>query len=217
VLQNARHSQRLFTLLAVALDLKIENGSSYSNSTGKRETLLEISYPDICNKLNDAVRRGLPPTGISPGDEPRGLARALDLPSSVHAPRGKPPRGWRANLNSCSDEHRAEPPLLKRPLASVQNVTKPQQPTALLRELAFVYASYYRKFSVPALKVGTRALLIGLTGHGESFSGGTNCSPPIAIKHEAPVRAEGRHPVSKMNALFEEYVGSVDHTRIGGH
>jgi len=59
LLQNAAIRKRLVHMLAVALDLKIETGQ-VTELDWQRETLLEILIRIFCNKLIDAVRRGMP-------------------------------------------------------------------------------------------------------------------------------------------------------------
>ncbi|WP_335727781.1 5-methylcytosine restriction system specificity protein McrC [Rhizobium gallicum] len=57
--QNAAIRKRLVHMLAVALDLKIDLGV-VTDLAWQRETLLEILIRIFCNKLTEALRKGMP-------------------------------------------------------------------------------------------------------------------------------------------------------------
>ena len=57
--QNAAIRKRLIHMLAVALNLKLDLGS-ITELAWQRETLLEILIRIFCDKLTEAVRKGMP-------------------------------------------------------------------------------------------------------------------------------------------------------------
>lgn len=91
VLQNAVIRKRLVHMLAVALDLKIETGQ-VTELDWQRETLLEILIRIFCNKLTDAVRRGMPRRYICQEDDFAALRGALDLPRQFTRHAANPSR-----------------------------------------------------------------------------------------------------------------------------
>jgi 5-methylcytosine-specific restriction enzyme subunit McrC len=66
--QNAAIRKRLIHMLAVALNLKIDLGS-ITDLAWQRETLLEILIRIFCDKLTEAVRKGMPRRYIEQEDD----------------------------------------------------------------------------------------------------------------------------------------------------
>jgi len=71
--------KRLVHMLAVALDLKIETGRM-TDLNWQRETLLEILIRIFCNKLTEAVRRGMPRRYTFHEDDLPTLRGSLNIP-----------------------------------------------------------------------------------------------------------------------------------------
>ena len=66
-------------MLAVALDLRIETGR-ITELDWQRETLLEIFIRVFCDKLTEAVRRGMPRRYLGHEDDLSALRGTLDVP-----------------------------------------------------------------------------------------------------------------------------------------
>ena len=76
--QNAAIRKRLIHMLAVALNLKLDLGS-VTDLAWQRETLLEILIRIFCDKLTEAVRKGMPRRYIENADDLPALRGTLDV------------------------------------------------------------------------------------------------------------------------------------------
>ena len=76
--QNAAIRKRLIHMLAVALSLKLDLGS-ITELAWQRETLLEILIRIFCDKLTEAVRKGMPRRYAEQEDDLSALRGRLDV------------------------------------------------------------------------------------------------------------------------------------------
>src|SRR5690606_32583684 len=148
--QNAAIRKRLVHMLAVALDLKIELGR-ITQLDWQRETLLEILIRIFCDKLTEAVRRGMPRRYLGHEDDLSALRGTLDVPRQFTRHAANPGR-----LACRFDELSQDIALNRIMKAAVLHLSKMSRSAAnqqRLRELAFVYADI-SDVPVPALKWG---------------------------------------------------------------
>jgi len=204
VLQNAAIRKRLVHMLAVALDLKIETGQ-VTELDWQRETLLEILIRIFCNKLTDAVRRGMPRRYIAQEDDLAALRGALDLPRQFTRHAANPSR-LACKFDELSDDI-ALNRIMKATIAHLSKMSRNHSNQQRLRELAFVYADI-TEVSVPALKWDevvidrTNRAWRELFGMAQLF---------LRNRYQTTSAGSGRGTalLFEMNALFEEYVGRL--------
>ena len=204
VLQNAAIRKRLVHMLAVALDLKIETGQ-VTELDWQRETLLEILIRIFCNKLTDAVRRGMPRRYIGQEDDLAALRGALDLPRQFTRHAANPSR-LACKFDELSDDI-ALNRIMKATIAYLFRMSRSASNQQRLRELAFVYADI-TEVSVPALKWDevvidrTNRAWRELFGMAQLF---------LRNRYQTTSAGSGRGTalLFEMNALFEEYVGRL--------
>lgn len=82
--QNAAIRKRLVHMLAVALDLNIEIGR-ITDLDWQRDPLLEILIRIFCDKLTEAIRRGMPRRYLDHEDDLSALRGTLDVPRQFYS------------------------------------------------------------------------------------------------------------------------------------
>lgn len=202
--QNALIRKRLIHMLAVAIDLKIDVGT-LAELDWQKETLLEILIRIFCEKLTEAVRKGMPRRYIEQEDDLTALRGRLNVTRQF----------TRLAVNSsklaCRFDVLSEDTLLNRIMkAAVSHLARVVRSAAnqqRLRELAFVYADV-TDISASAIRWGDvvvdrtnrawQELLslarLFLTQRYQTTTGGAG---------------EGTALLFEMNTLFEEYVGRM--------
>lgn len=209
--QNAAIRKRLIHMLAVALNLKLDLGS-VTDLAWQRETLLEILIRIFCDKLTEAVRKGMPRRYIEHADDLPALRGTLDVVRQFtrHAVN--------ASRLACRFDLLSEDMALNRIMkAAVLSLSRTSRSTAnqqRLRELAFVYAdiadidpSALRWDDVVIDRTNRRwqELLsmarLFLEGRYQTTTGGAG---------------RGTALLFEMNTLFEEYVGRLISRALAG-
>jgi 5-methylcytosine-specific restriction enzyme subunit McrC len=196
--------KRLVHMLAVALDLKIETGRM-TDLDWQHETLLEILIRIFCDKLTEAVRRGMPRRYILHEDDLSALRGTLDLPRQFTRHLVNPSR------LACRFDEFSEDIALNRIIkATIDHLSRmSHNPANLqrLRELAFVYADV-TVVPVPALRWGevvidrTNRAWQDLFGMAQLF---------LRNRYQTTSTGSGRGTalLFEMNTLFEEYIGRL--------
>lgn len=135
--QNAEIRKRLVHMLAVALNLKIDVGS-VARLAWQRETLLEILIGIFCDKLTEAVRKGMPRQYVEYEDDLSALRGRLDAVRQFTRHAVNPSR------LACRFDVLSEDTELNRIMKScVRHLYRMSRSAAnqqRLRELAFVYS-----------------------------------------------------------------------------
>ncbi|MBC2802393.1 McrC family protein [Rhizobium ruizarguesonis] len=196
--------KRLVHMLAVAWDMKIESGR-VSELDWQQETLLEILIRIFCDKLTEAVRRGIPRRYINHEDDLSALRGTLDVSRQFTRHAVNPSR-----LACRFDELSTDIALnriMKATLVHLSRLSRSTFNLQRLRELGFVYADI-STIAVPALQWDE--VVINRTNRGwqdlvkiarmflrnqfQTTSAGAN---------------QGTALLFEMNTLFEEYVGRL--------
>lgn len=203
-LQNAASRKCLIHMLAVALNLKLDPGS-ITNLAWQRETLLEILIRIFCDKLTEAVRKGMPRRYLEEEDDLPALRGRLNLARQFTRHAVNPSRlACRFDVLS---EDTALNRIMKATVAHLSQMSRSLANQQRLRELAFVYADI-TEISPPALRWDEVVIdrtnrpwqdLLGmarlfLQGRYQTTTGGAG---------------QGTALLFEMNTLFEEYVGRL--------
>ena len=196
--------KRLVHMLAVALDLKIETGR-LTDLDWQRDTLLEILIRIFCDKLTEAVRRGLPRRYIGHEDDLPRLRGALDVPRQFTRHAANPGR-----LACRFDELSRDIALnriMKAAIARLSRMSRNPANQQRLRELAFVYADI-ATVPVPALDWG--AVVIDRTNRPwQDLFGLAALFLRSRYQTTSSGAGQGTALLFEMNALFEEYIGRL--------
>jgi len=202
--QNAAIRKHLVHMLAVALDLKIDLGV-ITDLAWQRETLLEILIRIFCDKLTEALRKGMPRRYITCEDDLPTLRGQLDITRQFTRHAVNPSRlACRFDLLS------EDTPLNRIMKAAVLRLARLSRRAAnqqRLRELAFVYADIT---DVPVSALRWDQLVIDRTNRSwqELFA---MARLFLQDRYQTTTGGTGRGTAMlfEMNALFEEYVGRL--------
>jgi len=209
--QNAAIRRRLVHMLAVALDLKIDLGS-ITDLAWQRETLLEILIRIFCDKLTEAVRKGMPRRYIGQEDDLRALRGGLDAARQFTRHAANP------SLLACRfddlSENTALNQIMKAAVAHLSKTSRSSSNQQRLRELTFVYAEIaevqpaalqWHEVVVDRTNRMWQELLgmarLFLRGRYQTTTGGA---------------AQGTALLFEMSTLFEEYVGRLISRALAG-
>lgn len=202
--EKAAIRKRLVHMLAVALNLKIETGR-ITELDWQRETLLEILIRIFCDKLTEAVRRGMPRRYVGQEDDLTALRGTLDLPRQFTRHAANPGR-LACRFDELSEDI-ALNHIMKAAVGHVSRMSRSAANLQRLRELAFVYADI-TEVPTPALNWGqvvidrTNRAWQELFGMAQLF---------LRNRHQTTSSGSGQGTalLFEMNALFEEYVGRL--------
>jgi 5-methylcytosine-specific restriction enzyme subunit McrC len=196
--------KRLVHMLGVALDLKIETGR-LTDLDWQSETLLEILIRIFCDKLTDAVRRGMPRRYTQHEGDLPALRGTLDIPRQFTRHIANPGR------LACRYDELSEDIALNRIMkATIGHLARMSRNVAnvqRLRELAFVYADV-TEVSVSALRWDD--VVIDRTNRAwrELFN-----IAQLFLRNRYQTTSTGSGQGSallfEMNALFEDYIGRL--------
>ncbi len=196
--------KRLVHMLAVALDIRIETGR-LSELDWQHETLLEILIRIFCEKLTEAVRRGMPRRYVGDEDDLPALRGTLDVPRQFTRHAVNPSR-----LACRFDELSTDIALnriMKAALAHVTKLSRSFSNLQRLREMAFVYADV-STVPVPALRWGE--VVIDRTNRGwQDLVGMARMFLRNQFQTTSAGAGQGTALLFEMNTLFEEYVGRL--------
>lgn len=202
--QNALIRKRLIHMLAIALDLKIDLGA-VTDITWQRETLLEILIRIFCEKLTEALRKGMPRQYIACEEDLSTLRGQLDINRQFTSHAVNPSR-----LACRFDVLSQDTPLNRTMKAAVTHLARFSRRPAnqqRLRELAFVYADI-TETTVSALSWDQ--IVIDRTNRSwqELF-----VMAQLFLQNRYQTTTEGRGQgtamLFEMNSLFEQYIGRL--------
>lgn len=202
--QNAAIRKRLVHMLAVALNLKIDMGR-ITDLGWQRDTLLEILIRIFCDKLTEAVRRGMPRRYLGHEDDLSALRGTLDVPRQFtrHAAN---PGSLACRFDELSQDI-ALNHIMKAAVLHLFRISKSAVNQQRLRELAFVYAEI-SDVPVPALRWGE--VIIDRTNRAwQDLLGMAQLFLRNQYQTTSSGSGQGTALLFEMNALFEEYVGRL--------
>ena len=203
--------KRLVHMLAVALDLKIETGRM-TDLDWQRETLLEILIRIFCDKLTEAVRRGMPRRYTFHEDDLPTLRGSLDIPRQFTRHLANPGR-LACRYDELSEDI-ALNRIMKATIGHLARMSRNAANVQRLRELAFLYADV-ADLSIPALR--WEDVVIDRTNRAwrELFS-----MAQLFLRNRYQTTSAGSGQGSallfEMNALFEEYIGRLVSRALAG-
>lgn len=209
--QNAAIRKRLIHMLAVALNLKLDLGS-ITELAWQRETLLEILIRIFCDKLTEAVRKGMPRNYVEQEDDLSALRGRLDLARQFTQHAVNPSRlACRFDVLS---EDTSLNRIMKAAVSHLSRLSRSSGNQQRLRELAFVYADIanispsallWDDVVIDRTNRRWRELLsmarLFLEGRHQTTTGGAG---------------QGTALLFEMNKLFEEYVGRLISRALAG-
>lgn len=202
--QDGAVRQRLVHMLAVAHDLKIETGR-LTHLDWQKDTILEILIRIFCDKLTEAIRRGIPRRYISFEDELPALRGTFDATRQFTRLAANPSR-----LACKFDELSTDIALnriMKATVAHLSRMSRNFTNLQLLRELAFVYADI-QDVSVPALKWND-VILDRTNAHWNGLIGMSELFLKNRYQTTSSGSAKGTALLFEMNKLFETYIGKT--------
>lgn len=202
--QNAAVRKRLVHMLAVALDLRIDLGT-ITDLAWQRETLLEILIRIFCDKLTEAVRKGMPRQYVPCEDDLRTLRGQLDIARQFTRLAVNP-----ARLACRFDSLSEDTPLNRIMKAAVLRLTNLSRRAAIqqrLRELTFVFADIT---DVPVAELRWDQVVIDRTNRAwQDLFAMARLFLQNRYQTTTGGNGQGTAMLFEMNALFEEYVGRL--------
>lgn len=202
--QNAAIRKRLVHMLAVALDLKIDMGR-ISDLDWQRETLLEILIRIFCDKMTEAVRRGLPRRYRAHEDDLSALRGTLDVPRQFTRHASNPER-LACRFDELSQDI-ALNQIMKAAVVHLSRMSRSAANQRSLRELAFAYAEIS---AVPVRTLKWGEVIIDRTNRAwQDLFSMAHLFLMNRYQTTSLGRSHGTALLFEMNALFEEYVGRL--------
>lgn len=202
--QNAAIRKRLIHMLAVALSLKIDLGS-ITELAWQRETLLEILVRIFCDKLTEAVRKGMPRRYVEQEEDLSALRGGLNVTRqfSRHAVN---PSSLACRFDELSEDI-ALNRIMKAAVAYLSQNTRSLDNQQRLRELAFVYADVTQ---TPAASLRWDDVVIDRTNRQwQELLGMAKLFLQNRYQTTTGGPGQGTALLFEMNTLFEEYVGRL--------
>jgi 5-methylcytosine-specific restriction enzyme subunit McrC len=202
--QNAAIRKRLVHMLAVALDLKIDLGV-ITDLAWQRETLLEILIRIFCDKLTEALRKGMPRRYITCEDDLPTLRGQLDITRQFTRHAVNPSRlACRFDLLS---EDTPLNRIMKAAVLRLARLSRRPANQQRLRELAFVYADIT---DVPVSALRWDQVVIDRTNRSwQELFAMARLFLQDRYQTTTGGAGQGTAMLFEMNALFEEYVGRL--------
>lgn len=196
--------RRLVHMLAVALDLKIETGAMTALDW-QRETLLEVLIRIFCDKLTEAVRRGMPRRYIAHEDDLPALRGALDLPRQFTRHAANPTR-LACRFDELSPDI-ALNRIMKAVIVHLSRMSRSALNLQKLRELDFVYAEI-----APVQRQALRWGEVDIDRTNRAWQDLLAMARLFLLDRYQTTSAgvgQGTALLFEMNTLFEEYVGRL--------
>lgn len=203
--------KRLVHMLAVALDLKIEAGRMTALGW-QNETLLEILIRIFCDKLTEAVRRGVPRRYTLHEDDLPTLRGSLVIPRQFTRHIANPGR-LACRYDELSEDI-ALNRIIKATIGHLAAMSRNARNVQRLRELAFVYADV-AQVQVPALRWDD--VVIDRTNRAwQELFGMARLFLNNRYQTTSAGLGQGSALLFEMNALFEDYIGRLVSRALAG-
>ena len=203
-IQNGEIRKRLVSMLSVALDLKIDLGR-ITDLSWQNQTLLEILIRVFCDKLVDAVRRGMPRAYTNVEDDIAALRGRLNVTRQFTTHAVNPSR-----LACSFDVLSADTELNRVMKATVRHLSKVSRSSGnqrKLRELNFVYDEVEDK-DARSLRWDT-IILDRTNSRWRELLGFARMFLSNQYQTTSSGRGQGISMLFEMNVLFEEYIGRM--------
>lgn len=194
----------LVHMLAVALGLKIETGC-VTNLDWQRETLLEILIRVFCDKLTDAVRRGMPRRYTRHEDDLPALRGSLDITRQFSRHVANPGR-LACRYNELSEDI-AINRIMKATITHLVRTSHNAKNVQRLRELLFIYAEV-TDIHVPVLR-WEDVVIDRTNGIWQELLGMAKLFLQNRYQTSSGGAGQGTALLFEMGALFEEYMGRL--------
>lgn len=209
--QNAAIRRRLIHMLAVALDLKVDLGS-ITDLAWQRETLLEILIRIFCDKLTEAVRKGMPRRYVAQEEDLSSLRGRLDVARQFTRHAVNPSRlACRFDVLS---EDTALNHVMKAAVRHLSRISRSSANQQRLRELAFVYADI-AEVQPSALRWG-EVVIDRTNRRWQELLAMARLFLSNRFQTTTGGAGQGTALLFEMNALFEEYVGRLISRTLSG-
>ncbi len=202
--QNAAIRKRLIHMLAVALDLRIDLGVM-TDLAWQRETLLEILIRIFCEKLTEALRKGMPRRYVGQEEDLPTLRGKLDITRQFTRHTVNPSRlACRFDLLS---EDITLNRIMKAATSHLSRISRRSANQQRLRELSFVYADIA---DVPAPALRWDEVVIDRTNRPwQDLFAMARLFLQSRYQTTTGGPGQGTAMLFEMNDLFEEYVGRL--------
>jgi 5-methylcytosine-specific restriction enzyme subunit McrC len=209
--EKGKVRKRLVHMLAVALSLKIETGRM-TDLDWQRETLLEILIRIFCDKLTEAVRRGMPRRYTFNEDDLSTLRGSLDIPRQFTRHAANPSR-LACRYDELSDDI-ALNRIIKATIGHLARTSRNATNVQRLRELTFVYADVT---DVSILALRWEDVVIDRTNRSwQELFGMAQLFLRNRYQTTSAGSGQGSALLFEMNALFEEYIGRLVSRALAG-
>lgn len=209
--QNAEIRKRLVHMLAVARDLKVDVGA-IAELAWQRETLLEILIRIFCDKLTEAVRKGMPRRYVEHEEDLSSLRGTLCISRQFTRHAVNPSRiACRFDVLS---EDMALNQIMKAAVGHLSRISRSNINQQRLRELAFVYADI-SEIHASALRWGD--VVIDRTNRQwQDLLGMAHLFLANQFQTTTGGSGNGTALLFEMHALFEEYVARLVSRALSG-
>lgn len=202
--QNAAIRKRLIHMLAVALDLKVDLGS-ITELAWQRDTLLEILIRIFCDKLTDAVRKGMPRSYVGQEDELSALRGRLDVVRQFTRHAANPSR-LACRFDIFSDDT-ALNRVMKAAVGHLSRISHSSANQQRLREIKFLYADIT---DVPPSALQWTDIVIDRTNRRwQELFAMARLFLSNRFQTTTGGAGQGTALLFEMNTLFEEYIGRL--------
>lgn len=209
--QNAAIRKRLIHMLAIALNLKLDLGP-ITELAWQRETLLEILIRIFCEKLTEAVRKGMPRRYAEQEEDLNALRGRLNV-SRQFTRHAVNPSKLSCRFDVLSEDT-ALNRIMKAAVAHLSRVSRSPANQQRLRELAFVYADVTE---VPPPTLRWAEVVIDRTNRRwQELLGMARLFLLNRYQTTTGGASEGTALLFEMNDLFEEYVGRLISLSLAG-
>lgn len=209
--QDAAIRKRLVHMLAVALDLKIDLGV-VTDLAWQRETLLEILIRIFCEKLTEALRKGMPRRYVGREEDLPTMRGQLDITRQFTRHAVNPSRlACRFDLLS---EDTPLNRIMKAAVVRLMRLSRRSANQQRLRELAFIYADISE---VPIAELRWDEVIIDRTNRSwQELSTMARLFLRDRYQTTTSGAGQGTAMLFEMNALFEQYVGRLIARAVAG-
>lgn len=202
--QNAEIRKRLIHMLAVALNLKIDLGS-VTQLQWQRETILEILIRVFCDKLTDAVRKGMPRRYVEQEDDLSALRGRLDVTRQFtrHADN---PSQLACRFDTLSEDFSLNR-IMKAAVLHLSKVSRSSANQQRLRELAFIYSDIGE--APPSSLRCDDVILDRTNSRWQELLSMARLFLERRYQTTTGGSGQGSAMLFEMNTLFEEYIGRL--------
>ncbi len=211
--QNATIRKRLIHMLAVVLKLKVEPGS-ITDLAWQRETLLEILIGIFCDKLTEAVRKGMPRRYVEQEDDLSALRGRLNVVRQFTRHAVNPSR-LACRFDDLSKDI-ALNRIMKAALLHLFWMSRKPENQQRLRELAFVDYADVADISPPSALRWDEVVIDRTNRRWQELLSMARLFLQDRYQTTTGGEGQGITLLFEMHKLFEEYVGRLISRALAG-